>query len=147
MPSISYLASLDMRLYIHHRHIYEDRASRTIYRLEPGMFQELPDNVGELLLTNHGNKFCRVDDGATFHNCGKDDEVISPGYSTTAYGAPEDHRMLFARLSPQKRKMLQKQMHRSRRARMEFYGQELGKPAEDNKADKPRRGRPPKSRE
>ena len=103
-----------MKLFAHRGHIYEDRASHSVYQIPFGAYAEVPDNIGMMLLRAHPDKLCDVSGEAEpeKHTC---DKTPPPGaYRDTVVQAPP----MTTRLSPQKRKILREAKQRSRRARM-----------------------------
>ena len=113
-----------MRLYSHGvGHTYWDAGKKTQYGIPKEGYNDLPDEVGAILLEGHPTKLCDVtaeeDPKAHTERCDK-----SAAFPTTMVEEPPVNRMMVpnTHLSPQKRRLLRDAQKRSRRARMETVG-------------------------
>ena len=103
-----------MLLFAHRGHVYEDRATHSVWQVGKGTYTEIPDAIGQMLLRAHPDKLCDVTGEAEpeKHSCDKTPPLGA--YMDTVIQAPP----VTTRLSAQKRKMLREAKQRSRRARM-----------------------------
>ena len=64
-----------MKLFAHDGHVYEDRARHGSIEWAIGQVREVPDDIGQLLLSAHDVKFCDVtsDGEPEAHKCAKDE--------------------------------------------------------------------------
>lgn len=136
-----------MRIYAHHSHRYEDRATHQVLSFIVGNYYQVPDELGLVLINQHESKFCDVsyELEPKLHQCGKADEAV---YDIEAITTIPNHRMMYSKMSPRKRHLYQETLKRSKIARLE-RGDLLaqGSPVPEHQAEQPRRrGRPPKER-
>ena len=112
-----------MKLFGHREHRYDDRAQRTVWVIPAGSWAEVPDEIGHMLLTLHGEKLCDVsgEGNPGAHTCAK--TPVTGSYPDTAVSpAPATTTLLSGRLSPQRRKLLKEAQHRSGIARRATRG-------------------------
>jgi len=108
---------MGIKVFAHALHSYEDRATHTVYMIPAGRWRELPDEVGQLLLSVHSKKLCDVsnEENPDNHTCALTEEA--PVYDRRDIQEPPMDTMARVRMSPQKKAKVKAAKKRSLRAR------------------------------
>jgi len=102
-------------------HSYEDRKNKRIYRINSGEVKEIPEDIAMYILESHPDKLRMVYNEEDYNQCLEDYLEMNPPRNDEVDSVIENPDKK-VRYSPQKRKIRNGALHRSRNARKEALG-------------------------